>query len=655
MALARRIAHVYARTGPNPALIIRYLTDRLQHKARQGSLRRNYRQLIAEPPAGRLGLPALDVPGSTILPFELGRATERLRAEADAALEHRFDLLGSGPVALGPRIDWHQDFKSGYRWPMTFYQDVEIVRMSDASDPKVPWELSRGHQLLALARAAVLWRDERYATELERQLDSWLIENPVGVGINWTNAMEVAIRAVNWVWALATLEQWRPTEPGIRSRVTRSLQSHARHIALNLEGSPVLRGNHYLADMLGLLVLSSVLDRDPRRRAWERLARKAFEREISQQVLPDGVSFEASLPYHGFVLEMLVLAQWISGWASGGLSPAYRKRLATMIEVSRSVRHPDGRVPQFGDSDSGRVLPLDSTRPPTHDHVLWLGSAVLGGERPIPGDPDAEVAWTFGLDAWRRCTALPESSTAPPVAFRHGGLYVLQGAGMHVVARCGDVGQNRGGGHAHNDCLSYELSFRAPFVVDSGTYCYSSDPRTRVAFRSSRAHNVVVVDGEETNPVREEELFKLDQVATPEVRRWELDVKGARLVVCHDGYRRLAGAPVHEREFALDRSRGSLTITDRLLGTETHTAVSYIHLSPGTLVRHLAPNSFLLSKDGIQVVLACDPRLITDITWGWVSDSFGSRHEGPVLQATLAGRLPLHLSCSFSPALGVQA
>src|SRR5262245_6327171 len=35
--------------------------------------------------------------------------------QANDVLAHRFDLLGSGPVELGTKIDWHADFKSGHR------------------------------------------------------------------------------------------------------------------------------------------------------------------------------------------------------------------------------------------------------------------------------------------------------------------------------------------------------------------------------------------------------------------------------------------------------------------------------------------------------------------------------------------------------------
>src|SRR5690349_8282745 len=37
-------------------------------------------------------------------------------ASANRILRHEFDLLGSGPVHLGARIDWQRDFKTGKKW-----------------------------------------------------------------------------------------------------------------------------------------------------------------------------------------------------------------------------------------------------------------------------------------------------------------------------------------------------------------------------------------------------------------------------------------------------------------------------------------------------------------------------------------------------------
>ena len=363
------------------------------------------------PAAVELRLPTIGLSPIERAPARAPRIRRlHLRDEADHVLAHRVDFLGSGLVDLGAEIDWHRDFKSGYRWPPRFYQDIEVTRLDDDSDAKVPWELSRCHHLLTLARAARLFEDERYAAELERQLASWLDANPPGIGINWTTPMEVGIRAVNLVWAVATLEEWRPLDPRLRGRLIESLRWHGRHIEANLEGTPYLRSNHYLGDILGLLVLGSVLGGEPAASRWSEFARREFEREIGKQVYADGVSFEASLAYQGLVLEMLLIASYISAWAGTPLSNEFHEQLHRMVDVSRSVRHPNGRIPLFGDQDSGRVLPEGFARPPTHDNLLWLAAALIGETRPLNGPVHPEVAWTFGVDAWRRAAELPAAA-----------------------------------------------------------------------------------------------------------------------------------------------------------------------------------------------------------------------------------------------------
>src|SRR5207237_1515753 len=164
------------------------------------------------------------------------------------------------------------------------------------------------------------------------------------------------------------------------------------------------------------------------------------------------------------------------------LSARYHRRVAQMLEVSRSVRHPDGRSPVFGDQDSGRVLPAGFARPATHDNLLALGAALLGLPRQRDALPHEEVAWTLGVDRWRALAGRPVDARPPTTAFPLGGLYVLEGAGAHMVVRWGGVGQNGNGGHAHNDLSSYELSYGVPVVVDSGSYVYTADLAARDAF-----------------------------------------------------------------------------------------------------------------------------------------------------------------------------
>ena len=645
-AVSRVIASL-RRLGPHPVLVANYARYQAVTHWRRRSLRRTYAERVANPPAaGHLRLPSIDLPPLEDLPKQLAAAAETVRSEAELVLDHRVDLLGC-LVDLGDEINWSRDYKSGYQWPLSFYQDVEVTRLSDRSDAKVPWELSRGHHLLTLARAATLFQDPRYAEELEEQLEHWLAANPAGHGINWANPMEVALRAVNWIWAIATLEAWRPLDPQLRMHVTRSLQAHGRHLAVNLEGTPYLRSNHFLSDVLGLLVLGDAIDGDAEAKRWLRFARRAFEAEIRAQVYPDGIGFEGSLPYHGLALEIFLLAKFVTDRDGTALSPKFTARLRQMLEASRALRHPNGRLPQFGDSDSGRVLPASSERKPTLDHLVWLGAAVFEQDRPFPGDPDPEVAWILGVGAWERLSRAGEADPPSQTSFPAAGVYVLRDQRLHAFVRCGDVGQNGNGGHAHNDLFSFELSTRVPIVVDSGTYVYTSDPGERNAFRSTRAHNTAAVAGAEINPIDERELFRLRQVAHARIELWQEREHDACLIASHDGYRRLRPAVTHRRSFLLERSAARFQVRDEILGAGKQSAESFLHLAAGTIVTRISEQEFELALDHETVALAFLGASTVQIVEGWLSDRFGVRKRAPVLVAGVSGLLPLSFGYEF--------
>ena len=86
---------------------------------------------------------------------EYPNSIEQTISDADEICEHIFDLLGSGKTKLGKEIDWHLDFKSGFRWdPKTYYLGTgKHVTLNDPSDVKVPWELSRCQHFIALGKA----------------------------------------------------------------------------------------------------------------------------------------------------------------------------------------------------------------------------------------------------------------------------------------------------------------------------------------------------------------------------------------------------------------------------------------------------------------------------------------------------------------------
>ncbi|MGH9365995.1 MAG: heparinase II/III family protein, partial [Thermoanaerobaculia bacterium] len=363
-----------------------------------------------------------------------------LRSQVERILAHEFDLLGSGPTALGAQIDWHRDFKSGRRWDLVAAQGIDYAQLGQPSDVKVPWELSRAQHFATLGRAWVVERDERCVRELERQLRSWIRGNPVGVGVNWACTMDVALRAVSWIWALGLFDD-APVAPDVLEEALLSLYRHGLWIAEHLEIGEV-KGNHFLSDAVGLVACGAVFRETRDGREWLEHGAKLLEREILAQTEEDGVDIEASVPYHRLVLELfLVGARFLE--AAGREMPArYRERLRRMLAFVHAYTTPEGLSPVIGDADDGRALVLGATNIRDHRYLLSTG-AVLFKEAAWKGRAGKlweDSLWLLGPKAKAEFDALESRTEEATQAFPQSGFYVLRCPHQYLFVDAGPVG-----------------------------------------------------------------------------------------------------------------------------------------------------------------------------------------------------------------------
>ena len=202
---------------------------------------------------------------------------------ADAVLRHEFDLLGSGAVSLGARLPWHTDFKTGREWPLEYACEMQYAELDRPTDVKVPWELSRCQHFTSLGQAYWLTGDDRYAREFVAEVDDWIDRNPWAFGVNWACAMDIALRAVSWLWAFHFFADAAPcASRRFRSRMLRSLFLHGSYIATHLEKGDV-NGNHYLCDGVGLVFLGIFFGDTAKSHGWLDLGRSIVGDEIERQ------------------------------------------------------------------------------------------------------------------------------------------------------------------------------------------------------------------------------------------------------------------------------------------------------------------------------------------------------------------------------------
>jgi len=500
---------------------------------------------------------------------------EELQPQVETLLEHRFDLLGSGPTDLGPEIDWSRDFKSGRRWPM---HQSSLLRVSydDGSDVKVPWELSRFQHLPLLAATG-------HVDEVGAQLESWIAANPVELGVNWTTTMDVAIRAANWVAALAISAQAAAREPWFE-RALECLLLHGRFIRSHLEWSEA-RGNHYLANVVGLLPVAALFFGSRDGRDWADWAAGQLVAEMEHQVRPDGTAHEASTAYHRLVTELFICGTQAADALVPGFVPDwYRERLDLMLGFARDYTRPDGFAPQIGDSDDGRFLPLADYGADPRDHRHLFGQEGRSPEQ-----------------------------AAGSTAYPDGGYFVLRNGTLFTIVRCGDVGRHGRGGHGHNDQLSFELAdARGPLVVDPGTFVYTSNPVERNRFRSTKFHATMRVDDREQNELRTDDLFAMTDRAHAEALSWDATSFEGR----HHGF----PGTTHTRRIELVERE--LRVRDTVTSAETHDLEWTFPLAPG------AEGRVRVESKGLEF----EPED------GWYSPRYGVREPTMFLRARRRSR-----------------
>jgi Heparinase II/III-like protein/Heparinase II/III N-terminus len=532
-----------------------------------------------------------------------GEGGAALLARAEDALAHRFDLLGSGPLELGPQIDWLADHRTGRRWPLR-HGSLLPAGYGAGSDIRVVWELSRFHHLPLLAAAHRITGDRRFLNEIGGQLGGWIDANPVERGPNWASTMEVGIRAMNWVATLVLVAEAGREEPWFE-RVLGSLLQHGRFIRSNLEdGEP--RANHYLANVVGLLPVAAVFFAGEGR-AWAEWAASELEAQLASQVHPDGTDFEASIPYHRLVTEFFVCgSQAVDGLLPGRLSSAFATGLDSMLRFVADYIRPDGLAPQVGDGDDGRLLPLDDhgvLDPRDHRHLF----------RQAGRNVDARGS----------------------VAYPDGGWYVLRGAAAYVLVHCGGTGRNGVGGHGHNDHLSFELAaFGRPLVIDPGAYAYTSDPAARNLFRSTGFHSTLRVGGAEQNELRTDDLFLMPDRSRAEAILWEPSSGGAVFEGRHHGFEVLDPPALHIRRLELDGAARTLAIRDAVESGGSYELEWAFPLAPCETRK--TPDGILARFDGVDAWIESDVELRVED--GYYSPRFGVRLPTPFVRATKQSR-----------------
>lgn len=539
---------------------------------------------------------------------------ETIVRHANKAKQHIFNVLGSGPYRMD-EINWSLEIKTGFEWPADVYY-LKIRNLTPkGSDIKIPWEISRCHHLLWMAEAYCLTEDESYAEEVIEQIQHWISHNPLMYSVNWTCAMDVAIRAVNWMYSLYLISSSMYFTDEFAKVVYRSLYQHLFFVNLNLEKCIPYSNNHYFSDIVGQLFLGKLFSSTFSGRHTFRRAVKEFFQEIQLQILPSGVDYERSISYHRLMTELVMYCFYMLDRTGTTIPSIVSKRFSQMLDFVNEYTMANGDSPLVSDNDDGRLLPI--VPGPFMRHKYLVSSNSL----------DGRVA-SIGSILVR-----PVYPNNKSCIHSDANLVILKKENFYLFTSCFDRWRHDRltdkfiSTHLHNDLLSFVfVDGDTPIIIDAGAYCYTSDIAMWKSFRSAKKHNTIVVDEEEPNLLGDS-VFVMKYNSNAK----KMIFSSGETEHCEGEYTTIEGHMTHHRDF--DLGAQSLKIIDRLTKYGNgHKAYMSFHFWKG-IDAIIDGNSVRLSYDDYHYVInfavtfSLNMRIIDDT----LSPSFGILEKSKTL------------------------
>lgn len=313
--------------------------------------------------------------------------------------------------------------------------------------------------LIPLAAAYRRGKDIQYYECFKDYCIRWMEDNREGTGDGW-HPYTISLRLTNLWICMDGFGDILLKDPEFLQRLNNSMYAQYRHLQKRMERH--LLGNHYFENLKAVLMGARYFQ-EPK--VYRRI-KKRFAEEIKEQILPDGVHYERSMMYHKIILEDLMRVEKMLQ-NPGRLSQDSEKNtqmsglkriMQRMADAAYSLEDGMGHTPLFNDAGDNVARPLVSIMEALKEE--------------------------YHIQPKRR------------QVFPRSGYLVLQGEELKVVFDAGEIAPAYMPGHAHCDGLSFELSWKGrPVFVNSGTGQYQGN--LRAYFRSTAAHNTVVIDEEE--------------------------------------------------------------------------------------------------------------------------------------------------------------
>ncbi|MBX2882347.1 MAG: heparinase II/III family protein [Granulosicoccus sp.] len=388
--------------------------------------------------------------------------------------------------------------------------------------------------LRTIARLHQQKPSDEYYRLFRRLAIDWINHCPVSTRLAW-DSYPVSLRLCNWARAYMVFEKELGADETFARQLRQSMYIQTTYLESHLEYH--ILNNHLLENGRALWLMGRFFaGAEPER--WQKKGYKILSDGLQQNFLADGAHEEVSPMYHQIMLDMYQEIADVMSDAGEAVPAIFSTRLKMMKRWLTEVLHPDGELALFNDCAMG---------------IAGRPSEFLdGSHEPVDG-----------------FTELPES-----------GYYIFRNKSRddYLILDAGPMGRDHSNGHGHCDALSFELSVAGKrLLIDSGVSDYYADIGWRDYFRSTRAHNTVVVDHQNQSDIWDR--FRIAKRYRIEDVQSEGTEKFSWVAATQTGYRRIPGRVSHRR-WLCHVDQQFWIICDCVEGDGTHSIESLLHFHP---------------------------------------------------------------------------
>lgn len=377
-----------------------------------------------------------------------------------------------------------------------------------------------------------------------RLIDNWIENNPSFQGLGW-EPYPTSLRVVNWIKFLIDKKVLNKT-------FIENLKLQSGHLYKNLEYH--IQANHLFKNFKACF-FTGLFFQD---KEILNFSEKKLIGELKEQILEDGSHYENSPMYHCIMLEDLLDIISISKSYNYILPAVFVRKAEKMLSYCYKICYPDNSFPNFNDSIQGISFTIKE---------LAIFAKDLG---------------------------LKIKKEKPMSVYKTKSIIRSKKEETILMLKIGGMSPDYQPGHSHADFSTFEFMIKdCKIVSDTGVSSYQSKA-IRQFERSSKAHNVLTVNGKSQADLWGE--FRVGKRPSKMQIRICQENPNLEIICTHNGYKETTYRK-------LTHCKNGFSIEDRFFGKTEEKIESRLHLNAGVEIAPINSNSLGLHFRGELIAL----------------------------------------------------